>query len=350
MSEMAIAEVQSSRAMAVRPKLTRETLDELSEERTLLGEYIMRHMVEEKGGGGGDYGIIPGTKNRTLLKPGAEKLVSLFRCIPEYEFVEKTEDFDRPLFHYLIRCRIVSQGSGAVVAEGFGSCNSREGKYRWRSENRKCPKCGAEAIMRSKFPPRDAPDESPGWYCYGKKGGCGANFSAGDQTVESQSEGRVENDDVATVVNTILKISKKRALVDAALSLARCSDMFTQDAEDFAELGSDKPSPKATPDKQKPPKPAEDDKPDRELVEEGFRLFDECKNRSECESVAWGIVEDKLKYTAEGYDVLKNYGRTAWKRLPAVKEADRPAPAKAPVGRLPVDESEMAGSGGEIPF
>lgn len=221
-----LAEVRETR-IAARPLLTRAILDQETEQRKLLGEYVKREMVE-----GTDYGVIPGTKDKTLLKPGAEKLTDLFRCTPEFEFVEKITDWERPLFHYMMKCRVLSRESGALIAEGFGSCNSREGKYRWRTEDRKCPHCGAAAIMRSKFPPRDAPDEEPGWYCFAKRGGCGANFPAGDESIEGQKQGRVENDDVATLNNNILKIAKKRALVDAAIALARCSDMFTQDMED----------------------------------------------------------------------------------------------------------------------
>jgi hypothetical protein len=37
------------------------------------------------------------------------------------------------------------------------------------------------------------------------------------------------------MVNTILKMAKKRALVDGAIALARCSDIFTQDIEDIVD-------------------------------------------------------------------------------------------------------------------
>ena len=54
---------------------------------------------------------------------------------------------------------------------------------------------------------------------------------------------RIENDDVFSQVNTILKMAKKRALVDAALSAGRLSEVFTQDIEDF------KPVQRAEPEK-----------------------------------------------------------------------------------------------------
>ncbi len=332
MSELAVAEV-TTRAVAARPLLNRAILQQETEQRNLLGEYVKTNMVENT-----DYGVIPGTKNRTLLKPGAEKLIDLFRCTPEYEFIEKIEDFDKPMFHYLIHCKVVSRESGVVIAEGFGSCNSREGKYRWRMEDRKCPKCGMPAIKKSKFPPREDPTADPGWYCHAKASGCGANFSSGDQTIEAQSQGRVENDDVATVVNTILKMAKKRAAVDAAISLARCSDMFTQDAEDFEGQPPTNGTTNGTPaKKQSPPK---ESPPDRELVEEQLRLLDECTNKSEVDDLVKALKNHKQKdkFTDEGKRVINEACVEARKKLPTAKT----------INREPGDEPPEARNGGKL--
>ncbi|KKK67335.1 hypothetical protein LCGC14_2955110, partial [marine sediment metagenome] len=78
-------------------------------------------------------------------------------------------------------------------------------------------------------------------------GGCGAKFAETAEAIISQPEGRVENDDPYTLVNTLLKMAKKRALVDAVLSATRSSGLFTQDVEDFA-------SPEPT--EERPPTPA----------------------------------------------------------------------------------------------
>lgn len=40
-----------------------------------------------------DYGIIPGTNKPTLLKPGAEKLCSLFRFTQRLQLIKSVEDF-----------------------------------------------------------------------------------------------------------------------------------------------------------------------------------------------------------------------------------------------------------------
>jgi hypothetical protein len=224
-------------------------LREETEKRNVVAQYVTHHLRD-----GVDYGVIPGTKERTLLKPGAEKLVDLFRCTPQFEILDKIENWDTGLFNYTFRVRISHRESGKVLAEGFGSANSREGRYRWRNAHRKCPACGKESIYKSKWPPRDEPDAAPGWYCHKKAGGCGATFAAGDQRIESQAEGKVENDDIYTLVNTILKMGKKRALVDGAIALARCSDMFGQDLEDLIPVNEEPP---VAPAKKEEPKRAD---------------------------------------------------------------------------------------------
>lgn len=237
----------TGRALVLAEALTQE-----AEQRQLLMQYVAHHMVE-----GTDYGVIPGTERKdkdgkpaptpkALLKPGAEKLTELFRCTPKFRQTKCIEDWDKPLFFYEFECLIEQRDTGAVLAHGVGSCNSRESKYRWRNADRACPACGAAAIKRSKFPPKDDPDGTPGWYCFAKAGGCGANYGHDDAAITGQAVGRVENPDVADAVNSILKIAKKRALVDAAIALARCSDLFTQDVEDFAGDEPARPRPDAS--------------------------------------------------------------------------------------------------------
>jgi hypothetical protein len=233
--------IERSPAMSQRALLTSAVLQTESEQRKLLAEYVQKHMIE-----GTDYGKIPGTgEKKALLKPGAEKLVDLFRCTPKFTLVKETEDFDRGhgFFAYVFRCRIVQRDSGAVLAEGFGSANSREGRYRWRDAKRKCPNCGKEAIIKGKE------EYGGGWVCFKKQGGCNAKFSDGAPAIEGQKTGKVENEDIASQANTILKMAKKRALVDGAIALARCSDMFTQDIEDglIDEFGPIPPEPEPMP-------------------------------------------------------------------------------------------------------
>lgn len=218
----AIEKAESKTIATVRVQAMRTALDEESAIRGMVKEYVNRHMVA-----GTDYGVIPGTEKPSLLKPGAQKLISLFRCTPTYKLVASSEDFDTGLFSYTFRVRLVSRDTKEALAEGYGSANSREGRYRWRNAARKCPHCAKETIIKGKK------EYGGGWLCFAKKGGCGAKFGDGDQSIEGQEQGQVENDDIATLANTILKMAKKRAEVDGAIALAHCADMFTQDMEDL---------------------------------------------------------------------------------------------------------------------
>ncbi len=178
-----------------------------------------------------DYGVIPGTEKRTLLKPGAEKLTTFFGLSTRFELLERIEDWTgeghggEPFFYYLYRCRLMR--GDLLIAEGDASCNSREAKYRWREAQRLCPACGQAAIIKGKD------DFGGGWLCWKKRGGCGAKYPDGDQSVETQQVGRVFNPDIADQVNTIQKMSQKRALVGAVLLAVNASEFFTQDVEDM---------------------------------------------------------------------------------------------------------------------
>ncbi|MEC2076308.1 hypothetical protein [Metabacillus fastidiosus] len=51
----------------------------------------------------------------------------------------------------------------------------------------------------------------------------------------NSKEASFQHQDSYTIVNTVLKMAKKRALIDAVLSATRASGLFTQDIEDFEE-------------------------------------------------------------------------------------------------------------------
>ncbi len=185
-------------------------------------EFISSYLVENE-----DYGIIPGTQKPTLLKPGADKLCELYGLSDDCIVIEKVEDFEHGLFDYTVKCTLTSRRNGYIVATGLGSCNSYEKKYRWRDTQRKCPNCGKETIIKGRE------EYGGGWVCFTKKGGCGAKFPDTDPSIVNQPIGRVPNEDVADLKNTILKMSKKRAKIDATLSATRSSGIFTQDMEDL---------------------------------------------------------------------------------------------------------------------
>jgi hypothetical protein len=71
-----------------------------------------------------------------------------------------------------------------------------------------------------------------GWLCWKSKGGCGAKWPDGAPEIEGQQVGDVENPDPYDLENTLVKMAKKRAHIDAALTGTASSDLFTQDLEE----------------------------------------------------------------------------------------------------------------------
>lgn len=191
-------------------------------------EFVREYLVE-----GEDFGTIPGTNKPTLLKPGADKLCELYGLADDFSIESRREDYtaDPPLFDYTLKCTLTMRRDGRLVGTGFGSCNSWEGKYRWRDSRRKCPLCGKEAIIKGKE------EYGGGWLCFKKKDGCGAKFLEDDKSIIDQKAGKEVNDDISTLKNTILKMAKKRAKVDAVIAVTRSSGIFTQDTEDIIEQG-----------------------------------------------------------------------------------------------------------------
>jgi len=190
-----------------------------------------------------DFGQIPGTNKPTLLKPGAEKLLTFFGLTKRFTVLEKVEDWmgadhGGSFFYYMYRCALYK--GDQLIAESDGSCNSHESKYRWRKAERECPTCGKAAIIKGRE------EYGGGWVCFKKKDGCGAKFRDGDAAIEGQQAGRVANPDIADLVNTIQKMAQKRALIAATLLAVNASEFFTQDIEDMiieAEVVEVKPGP-----------------------------------------------------------------------------------------------------------
>ncbi|NIQ88785.1 MAG: hypothetical protein GWN93_06755 [Deltaproteobacteria bacterium] len=208
---------------------------------------------------GTDFGTIPGTNKPTLLKPGAEKLTTFFGLTTRYEVIKAEErwgdDGTEPFFYYWYRCRLYR--GDLLVAEADGSCNSREGKYRWRWVNEADVPHGLDKATLatrggtiSEFDFAIDKAETTGQYGkppeywqqfkdaiangtarkFKKATRKGTQYDAWeiDATVY-----RVPNEDIASQVNTINKMAQKRALIAATLIAVNASEFFTQDLEDF---------------------------------------------------------------------------------------------------------------------
>jgi hypothetical protein len=176
---------------------------------------------------GEHYGRIPGCGDKpALFKAGAEILATTFALAPRFEI--KQTDLPNGHREYQIICTLVHIPTGLEVGQGVGCCSTHESKYRWRRGDRQCPDCGKRGtIIKGKK------EYGGGWLCFNKKGGCGSQWKDGDPAIEGQNTDRVENPDPADQYNTVLKMAKKRAQVDATLTATGASDLLTQDLEDL---------------------------------------------------------------------------------------------------------------------
>jgi len=214
--------------MVYSPAQARQRLDELQQ---FISEVMVPSQVDDKGNvtRGGDYGPpFPGSKKKVLLKAGAEKLAEVYGFTVEPVITQRIEKWSEkdggPFFHYEVEAKIFSKRTGHMVGKGVGSCNSMENRYRYRQGQRECPACGSATIFKSKA------QFGGGWYCNQRAGGCGESFkpnSDGAREIEAQVVGKVENDDIHTQVNTILKIAKKRAYIDGVISVTQSSGLLT---------------------------------------------------------------------------------------------------------------------------
>lgn len=134
-----------------------------------------------------DFGVIKGTKQPSLYKSGAEKIVSAYGLFVHFKVESKAEEVNaemtviqdgkektvhRPFFFYNVLCELVRVGNNGeeyVFSSGYGSANTAEKRNGW-----------------------NLPYDS---------------------------------------ANSTLKMAQKRALVQAALSVSGLSSLFSQDIE-----------------------------------------------------------------------------------------------------------------------
>ncbi len=160
---------------------------------------VMKTVMQE----GQHFGKIPGAGDKpTLLKAGAEKLMMTFRLAPE---VEVEPLFLQDAIGYRVKVKL-NTFDGRFVGSGVGECSSLEEKYKWRA-----------AVCDEEFEATPVDQRR-------------TKFSKKYGKVDKIKQVRTNPADQA---NTILKMAKKRALVDATLTCLAASDIFTQDIEDM---------------------------------------------------------------------------------------------------------------------
>jgi hypothetical protein len=166
---------------------------------------LMQDVMAEVMKDGTHYGKIPGTNGKSLYKAGAEKLMATFKLAAKPRVEDLSQDGE---IHYRVFVALETP-SGVFVGEGLGECSSREDKYAWRA-----------AVCDEEF---DATPENRRRIKFAK--------AYQSTKIEQKKQVRTNPSDVG---NTILKMAKKRAQVDAVITATAASDIFTQDIEDLA--------------------------------------------------------------------------------------------------------------------
>lgn len=154
-----------------------DSTSQINPENTLSIEEVIKRrkqfvkFIHETMVEGIDYGKVAGYSKPTLLKPGAEKICHYMKLSINYEVSHRFEEWQEGIFYYEVRVVLKQLDNMQSIAQGIGSANTKEKQYL---------------------------DQSP-----------------------------------FTFINTVLKMAKKRALVDAVLNISATSGIFTQDIEDI---------------------------------------------------------------------------------------------------------------------
>lgn len=165
---------------------------------------IMKNVMRE----GEHYGKIPGTQKNTLFQTGAQKLLTTFRLGSDEDVINTDErEFS---VSYRVKVKLFNIADGNTVGFGIGECSSLEDKYAYR-----------KAVNDAEF---DSYHESRRRI---------KHFQPFGKPAYTVKQVAVNYKDVA---NTVLKMAKKRALVDATLTATAAGDVFTQDLEDMEPL------------------------------------------------------------------------------------------------------------------
>lgn len=165
--------------------VTRQDLKAVSERRAIIKEFVNKQL--KKGSDSdGDYAVIKGTKKPTLLKPGAEKLCQLFGLRVEINEMPPIIDHNGNFAMFSHKASVYHIRSGEKLAECIGSCNSKEKKYATRA-------------------------------------------------VWKGNEKHEEETPIYDILNTLSKMSQKRAFVGVVVQATGASDFFTHDIDTQAD-------------------------------------------------------------------------------------------------------------------
>lgn len=161
------------------------------------------------------FGTVPGIPRPMCFEPGLEMIMRYFQLKRGPTYKEeiplpdiKTEDGKVITDHIKIKAwTIVLNGvTGLPVYVLDGSASTKETKHRFRGGGKKCPECGEKIRISKKGNSKNY------YYCWDKKGGCGATYDKGDKAIEDQPEGTWENENPIDQQPTVEEMAVIRGL------------------------------------------------------------------------------------------------------------------------------------------
>ncbi len=189
------------------------------------------------------YGLVPGCGPKpALLKAGAEKLCFAFRMAPTFEITMTPLGGDHR--EYQIVCKLEHIVTGQFLGSGIGCCSTMESKYRYRGAKTADEMTDVQ-VPKAYWDARNAKADATKLLdilakAVGEPGRYGTKKNDADQWMITRkgerTENKEENPDIADTFNTVLKMAKKRAHVDAVLTATAASDIFAQDIEENPDM------------------------------------------------------------------------------------------------------------------
>jgi len=181
-------------------KMENMSLSQAQDQVQVIQEVLKGIMIKKT-----HYDTIPGCGDKpVLLKPGAEKILSVFQIGCKLHVEDLGDGYDH---RYRVKCEGFYIPTGNVIGEGIGECSTSEKKYAWRI-----------AICDEEFEHEKESRKQIYW-------------SKDYKTKQPVSKKQVRSNP-SDMANTVLKMAKKRAMIDLCLSATACSDLFTQDIDE----------------------------------------------------------------------------------------------------------------------
>lgn len=153
------------------------------------------------------YGTIPGCGDKpALFKPGAEKILMVFKLVNADPIVETLRNDDEE-YHVRVKTQIFTR-EGVRVGDGLGEASTAEEKYAWRAAS-----CDEEY--------ESAPENK-------------RRIKWSIWNGQKQRKFQIRTN-LADYRNTVLKMAVKRSLIAATLNVTAASDCFQQDTDEMSD-------------------------------------------------------------------------------------------------------------------